>query len=327
MIERIILHAGLPKTGTSALQERLAANRAALAAHGIAYPEAFAGANQPHPNHRFLTQELRRDPSLPRTRAALAAAEAAGLHRVIFSIEDLTGHATQIRPEAAAAFREAAGQARLEILVVTREPQAWLASMYRQSIMNPRLERADISPLEATYATDRRFADFAADPALRRICDPESIARLYEGLFPEAELQFLPYDREVVDRILHLLGVEGMLDTPAEARSNLSPEDACLELLRQMNGHLGSGAALDLCRALISAEMNHAHGQLALYRAPRGLPARILAARRLLAALSRTVPPDNPPLAVDPARFAALRDRLRAAARRSLWGGPDGRAS
>ncbi len=38
MADVVYLHVGAPKTGTTYLQDRLQANRSALAVHGVSYP-------------------------------------------------------------------------------------------------------------------------------------------------------------------------------------------------------------------------------------------------------------------------------------------------
>lgn len=61
---RTVLHIGMPKTGSTALQDSLRASRAALAARGLLYPENPPGA--PFNNHRMLLFGFLAHGELPR---------------------------------------------------------------------------------------------------------------------------------------------------------------------------------------------------------------------------------------------------------------------
>lgn len=150
-LKKIILHAGLPETGTSALQELLADNRTSLAQNGFWYPHVSNPI--PHPNHRYLIEELRNSPELSKTQAALDDAAKRDCHTVIFSIEGLSGHVTKIREDAAARLNTLSKGAKIEIVVVLREPDRWLVSMYRQDYVFLRaLVSAEIDDRHAELA-------------------------------------------------------------------------------------------------------------------------------------------------------------------------------
>ena len=84
---RIILHIGVYKTGTTAVQSFLARNRSALAEQGVLYPESFTRFDAHHPlpwalgvGHRDKDSSVRPDEV---ARAVLQEAESAKAETVI----------------------------------------------------------------------------------------------------------------------------------------------------------------------------------------------------------------------------------------------------
>ena len=322
-LERVILHAGLPKTGTSAIQDVLHQNAKALNAVGAFYPPSPDHATNPHPNQRFLIQELRNGPDLPVTKAAFSAAHERGARQIIFSIEGVTGHISKIRPDAALAFAALCGEAALEVIVVERDAQRWLASMYRQSLVNPYQHgRADCSPLELTYGTAMTFAEFAQIQAIRDLCDPQTIAARFKSLWPKVGLTFLPYDRDILPRFASHLGLGDLSQDSLARQSNIMPDDTYLEVLRQMNGRLSDSGETTLLKVLVSKAAGDTHAQLSQARAGT-IVHRALWGTTLYRALSHVHFVDNAPLDLDAARLASARDSLKRAALRAILRAPE----
>ncbi|HEU4959848.1 MAG TPA: hypothetical protein VFT56_05525 [Sphingomonas sp.] len=124
---RLIVHAGLHKTGSTYLQHVMNDNAALLSRQGVFY-EPQPG----YPAHHHAAWDLLRGDGGPVTRM-LGAARAAGCHTTIFSSEDLEG--LIFDPQAVAALEAtAAGQGVTEIEwhVCLRDPGAYFASLYAQ---------------------------------------------------------------------------------------------------------------------------------------------------------------------------------------------------
>ena len=114
---RLILHGGIPKTGTSSLQWHLAENREELSALGIWFPPPSFS---PEPKHQPLSATLRKGDI-----AGFVAYVDKALrdmpddtHTVIFTTEGIFNHWWDYPPEAKAALRAAGCTVRLRALPV-----------------------------------------------------------------------------------------------------------------------------------------------------------------------------------------------------------------
>jgi hypothetical protein len=129
------VHVGTHKTGTTAIQRFLAANEAALAAAGTAYPRA-GRVSPAYPGHHNLAHELygdaRFDASLGTLRDVVA--EVAGAQRVCLSSEDF--EYLHARPALLVALRDALAAAGLRpaIVVYVRAQADYLESLYAELV-------------------------------------------------------------------------------------------------------------------------------------------------------------------------------------------------
>lgn len=122
---RILIHAGIHRTGSTSLQGFLAANRAGLAAQGIAYPGEG-------PNHQdFAWAVLRGDAGARQARALAEGAEAAGARLCVLSAEDFAQHRDLGWVRALAERWETSAALYL------RRQDDWLNSWYNQHVKWP----------------------------------------------------------------------------------------------------------------------------------------------------------------------------------------------
>lgn len=169
---RIVLHAGLHKTGTTSLQAALTAHRTALRPRHMVQTRALSRplAAVADAARAASVQPAALDPlrsALQRWTDSLQPAPGQGL---LISCEDLCGHmpgrhgltdyraALALLPETAAALAARFPGADLRILITTRAPQSWLRSIHWQLSKHPELRLT-------ARAFLRRFAgaaDFAA---------------------------------------------------------------------------------------------------------------------------------------------------------------------
>lgn len=133
-----ILHAGQPKTGSTALQACLSAHRAALLARGLLYPEAGRAAGLRQNSHLqhgglFLALAGRRTPGLPPgLPGALDAELRATPHAVLLLSAEVLARQLFLRPEPA--VRAFLGERGYRIATVTwlRDQPDFLDAMYAQ---------------------------------------------------------------------------------------------------------------------------------------------------------------------------------------------------
>jgi hypothetical protein len=132
---RIILHIGLYKTGTTAVQKFFTRNRSALATRGVLYPESVTKFDAHHPLPWALGVSHRdKDSSVPPeevVRAILREANSAGAETVILSSEEF------INLEAAerlSKLKRLFGPHAIEILIYLRRQDSLLLSSYGQHV-------------------------------------------------------------------------------------------------------------------------------------------------------------------------------------------------
>lgn len=120
---RVVIHAGVHRTGTTSLQRSLSTRRAALAAHGVAYPGEEA-------NHQKLAWALKRGEATGADARAVAD-KAGDAETVVLSGEDFCVHTDLRWLEALTRDRE------VRAVFYLRRQDHWLMSWYNQHVKWP----------------------------------------------------------------------------------------------------------------------------------------------------------------------------------------------
>ena len=135
---RLILHAGTPKTGTTALQWHLDSQRDALAGDGVWYPPSSHRKGK-EPKHQRLVSVL-----MGADEAAFVESIQAALrdmpestHTVILTTEGIYNHWRDYPPQAKGLLRHLADLFDFEMCVWFREPVSFTTSLYAQYLTNP----------------------------------------------------------------------------------------------------------------------------------------------------------------------------------------------
>ncbi len=148
---RYVIHIGYGKTGTTALQTFLAANRASLRKHGIVYPEFRRdGVALGFDNHNVLGLALDNAGGWPRLSAEECFRQfeaqrtaAAGCHTVLLSGESILGRPfpypsaevfRKAQNEKISKLRKLVAEHETTILVYLRRQDHWIESSLNQSI-------------------------------------------------------------------------------------------------------------------------------------------------------------------------------------------------
>jgi hypothetical protein len=157
---RVVLHIGMPKSGTTAIQNTLFANRKMLKSDGVLYP---AGGGLPK-KHNILVRGVARYEKLPRlfrqvyrtkpermlpdfegvVSASASAARDPRVHTVILSSEMLFRYLSQAQAEILnRSLRSFAD--RIDVVAYIRHPAAYYVSMVQQTIKASALIQAPVS--------------------------------------------------------------------------------------------------------------------------------------------------------------------------------------
>jgi hypothetical protein len=179
VIERIILHAGTPKTGTTSLQRALHGFREALGARGVFIPPTTVqqyptpdGRLEAKPKHQWMVGALTAptaEPFLVGARRALEAAQE-NAHTAILSTEGLYHHWWDFSDGGKAGLAEIAKRHRVELWVWFRSPLEFFKSSYVQMLKNP-LGKV------SCYGKDLSPAELLADPWFARRLDYAGFVR------------------------------------------------------------------------------------------------------------------------------------------------------
>lgn len=284
----LILHAGLPKTGTSALQYALWRNRGALACRGVLYPDNVVR----YKHQPFLNALLGGVPFEPPWRIAGEYTR----HNVLISCEGLSNHFDDI-PDAGRAFLRELGAEfdHRTIYLATRDPHAWTLSYYKQSLINPRM------PTMPFYATTARYDEFTHLPRVRRLADAETLL----GDMQRAtgfNIVRVDYDAAGIGRLYQqLAGCEPPADLGA--RVNASLPDAAAELARRINERFGDMPwRADVIALLHDAATARSGSETGVHGSPPLAPEDLASLRS---------GGDNPPLRFNPAEIDAIIARMR----------------
>ncbi len=284
----LMLHAGLPKTGTSALQRALWSHRGALARRGVLYPDDVVL----YRHQSFLNALIGGVPFEPPWRVTGEYAR----HNVVLSSEGLSNHFDDIPEAGHAVLRELGAEFGYRtIYLATRDPQAWTLSYYKQCLVNPRI------PTMPVYATTARYDEFTRLPRVRRLADAETLLDDMQRA-TGFDVVRIDYDAAGIGRLYQdLAGCEPPADL--HARVNASLSDAAAEVARRINERFGDvpwrANVITLLRGAVTA---HSESETDAHEPPPLAPEDLAFLRW---------GGSNPPLSFDPAETDAIIARMR----------------
>lgn len=310
---RLVIHAGPPKTATSAIQTLMWSNRERLRDSGILYPENISSADDPR--HLFLQRSMKAGRISPAMKAVIAEAERLRCHTIVLSSEGIAQQLCTMKKDAGAEFIRSVEGWAVEFVFVLREIGAAKRSLYRQHTVNPpRL--LSTNPLERLHANGRSFARWERCSEINRMLDPDVFEARINDLFPGSKVSFIEYGGSVVSGFLALLDLSGLPRNGEADRRNVMPDDDYIEVLRRVNAMPFGGLLNGSARAAIARCTGSKH--LTISRARWGGKAGLRVLHFLLGRLRHS---PNPPFTVGQDQFDAARLRMRAAVHDRLAGG------
>ncbi len=230
MTERVVLHVGAPKSGTTYLQSVLAANADRLAAAGV----DVIGRERVDLVHAGMV--IREDPRLaklpPRARTAwerlVAEIDAAPGHTALLSYELLAGASPD---QAARAIGDLAAYD-VEVVVTGRDFARAVASAWQE-----RLKFALTTPFEDWQppAENVRRSEWGW-----RTLDPSGVAGRWGSALPDEQVHLVTAPRDggaaaLWRRFAEACGIDGVEVEPPAERTNESLGVAAAEVLRRVN--------------------------------------------------------------------------------------------
>lgn len=235
MKKRLILHIGMHKTGSSAIQRFLSLNRYPLRLFGVYYPRSFGADGRRQPKHNALFSAIGHEadcgaphpalgPSADLVERMAARIERASCRVAILSAEGFSGE----RPIFARALAPLAARFDVRVVVFLRRPDLWVESFYRQMVMSREVREA------------RSFAAFVEAPETRRHLDYGLILGWWRAAFDDVRV--LPFAPELgapppVPAFIGAAGLPWLVRTLPFGRGvvNPSPPDEAVEVARLAN--------------------------------------------------------------------------------------------
>ncbi|MFT6886968.1 MAG: hypothetical protein ACJAWZ_003188 [Paracoccaceae bacterium] len=208
---QLVLHVGMPKTGSSAFQALLEENRLTLLDRGVLVPvsgrsRARGARRDRSAGHDLATTALMRGDPGPLIALAGEVRMAATLPRmIVLSAEGLLGPALWRGAEGLAALRRILPFRHVRAIGLFRDPAEWVERMFREMAANPRNGFIDV-PGQVL----RRLARAG-------LTDADGLRAILAGAFDEAV--FAPYEAAAAPaRLLAMAGIDGAGLTPPHPR-------------------------------------------------------------------------------------------------------------
>jgi hypothetical protein len=254
MSKQLLLHVGLPKTGSTALQAWCSINRHKLLRHGINYP-AGDTITPGVEKHQFLVGGLMRC-DLRKMREAIDASNAP---KILFSTEGLTNHVYDFSESSLALFRSIVAEHSVRLFIVLRDPSSWTRSYYKQAVINPPLTEYD-------YATPLDLESFASLPRTKRLTETTKLIEDLLKYFGSDDIAVGRYESNWPGSFADFLGVPDSSVLQALQKNNSSCSDDVVEIVRQINGMALAPSHRSHCLALIAETTNENHDILGAYK-------------------------------------------------------------
>ncbi|MGD9960429.1 hypothetical protein [Nocardioides sp.] len=233
MTRRVFLHIGLPKTGTTFLQDSLWSNKAALTKAGLLLPGVHKR------RHLLASLDIREDPSLARRSGDVSAPwrdlvseSLAWRGDILISHEFFcAASAEQVRRVV-----DDVGYAELHVIVTARAMVDLGISRWQEWVRNGGTQDIDRFPVRSDYDPTDEWGWGS--------CDLADVLGRWATAVPAPRIHILPmapgrgHAEELAHRFASVLGIEPRLMASERAEANRSLGVVETELLRRVNPHL-----------------------------------------------------------------------------------------
>ncbi len=222
-MRKLVLHIGLPKSASSALQVWADANRSALLEQGIDYPPSDHTSIMP--KHQGLVGEL-----MNGRNGYLSSLLSRNLGPVTFlSTEGLTNHLYDYPESGLSAFRAASVGFEINLFLMFRPVDEWITSYWKQSLLNPPVPKF-------AYGTSLTRDEFSDLPRVRRLCNVAKVAHDAREAYGAAKCIIVSQQGDWKLELTQALGLsDGFVEVAGPSHVNISITDDCAEIVRQVN--------------------------------------------------------------------------------------------
>lgn len=223
-LPKIILHAGYPKSASTALQRTASESRELLRAKGVTYPMSFCVNDSKHEDlFRFVRLgKVKKAISLLRNELAASESEV-----LFLSTESIVNQLNNLDDSQwVELFNGLKDVGYLELVVVVRAPTEFLKSYYKQAVVNQPSLAMDF------YATPLTLDKFSKLPLVQRLLDYQVVIEKLERL-SGSSVKVFEYGANVVADVLTWVIGEPLGVEVQRSNESLLPEE--VELIRQIN--------------------------------------------------------------------------------------------
>ena len=237
-LRKIVLHVGMPKTASSAIQVWADTNRSAFLVRGVDYP---VSKHAQTPKHQTLVSGLKNG----NLRYLQALIEGADLPTLFLSAEGLTNHFYDFSASALASFRKHVSGSELVVFLITRDRTAWVKSYWKQCLIVPVIPEFD-------YGQPFTLSEFSDRPRVRRLADVQQLKLDLATGYGAHRIVDADFCEDWRTRLFQALEIDAADAFTQIGRTHGSISDAAAELVRQINGLGIPNSLRDTFLALLS---------------------------------------------------------------------------
>ena len=225
---KLILHVGIPKTGTTSVQVYLDKKQRKLRQKGILYPNRFHNPNAP--KHQWFERNLvsANVESLVDNFKDILNHVEEHTHTILLSSEGIYNHWWDFPDESKVLLLELNSLFDVEVWAWFRDPLAFAESFYKQCMRNPQVDHI------SCYGRDLSFAEVLDDPWFSQHLEYIDFVNECDELFGKESVTVFDCKADTVATVSQLLGLTTPHDNPTP-RKNSSMNRVTTELYRVLN--------------------------------------------------------------------------------------------
>lgn len=250
MKKEIFIHVGLPKTGSTALQQFLYENKDLLIEQNFCYPSAFLKTSPP--KHQKIVKAL-----LGRINInLLSELNEIKQQSIIISSEGFTNHLYEMNIVQSKRVISQMNDYRITVVLMVRKYLDWLESYYSQAVFNPQIKGVGY------YGTAALFHQFCNLEEVRQLTNINQLKYDLMKLFNTECLIEIPYSFNLIDDFCKAVGISITKEFVRNKHVNKSPPKWTVELMRQINKIKINEKQRNAWKALIQKMTLSTHGIL-----------------------------------------------------------------